>query len=78
MKTMIVNEVKKALAQATNWNELDVQYMINNCKTYRTNGEPLRVDADDLKEMLVNQCGVPGAAGDWNKLASMVCLTMEK
>ena len=77
MKTMIVREVKNTLKQVTNFDECDINYLINNCTTYITNDEPQRVNADELEELMVNQCGVRGAAGDWNKLASLVCITME-
>jgi hypothetical protein len=75
--TMIVKEVVKTLGQVTRFDENDINWLINNCTTYRKVGEPTRVNANDLEELMVNQCGKPGARGDWNKLASMVCTTME-
>ena len=75
--TMQVKEVVKALVQSTKWTSREVEYIVGLCRTYRNAGDPTRVDADDLQEVLVHQCGILGDSTDWNKLASMVCTTIE-
>jgi hypothetical protein len=74
MITMIVNEVNKAIRQTTGWTEQTVQCIMDRCTTYAVPGEPLMVNADDLKEELVSRCS--GTYFVWNTLISLVCMTI--